>query len=285
MFQSEEKIKKDIITAEGEAEFQIRYMREENVGVLTSRSNKSYLVLDSIDYWYDLIQEKYPAKMKCQCKNDYFKLSFYYIPRVGTEDYRRIELVSCCTACGKQRNFAEIDIDYSPSSQLFEAPITYCEQPKLKYKTYSMKGYWKEEVFRGLIEFLSQKQLLMYCWYWNQTDKKRYVKQMTAEELKRFLFVEEERYLNIYFSAEALDELFAGSVSDDKGIYVDRDIWRKREMIVVNAPLLVAAVGAGYFYSMNFCSEYIDAGQVRAKSEGFCKLVREVVAYGRERLK
>ena len=285
MFQTEEKIKKDIITSDGEGEFQIRYIRDENVGVVTSRSNKSYLILDSIEFWYDLIQEKYPAKQKCNCKNDYFKLAFNYIPRIGTEDYRAVELISCCTVCGKQKKLSEFDIDYSPTSHLFENPITYCEQPKIKYKTYSFGGYWKEEAFSDLIEFLSQKALWIYCWYWNHTEKKRYVKQMTIDELKNFLFIENGHYLSIYFSTEALDELFANSTSDDSGIYVDSDVWRKREIIILKHPLLVAIAGAGKFYSVNFSSEYIEKGQIKAKSEVFCGLVKEILAYSSERLK
>ena len=285
MFQTEEKIKKVILTPEGEDEFQIRYIRDENVGVLTSRSGKSYLILDSIDFWYDLIQDKYPAKQKCNCKNDYFKLVFNYIPRIGTDDYRSVELISCCTKCGKQKKLSEIDIDYSPTSQLFENPITYCEQPKLKYKTYSLGGYWKEEAFSDLIEFLSQKGLWIYCWYWNQTEKKRFVKQMTVDELKRILFIEKVKYLNIYFSMEALDEVFTNSITDDGGVYVDRDVWRKKEIIMLNAPLLVAAVGAGKFYSVDFSSEYIEQGQIKAKSETFCRLTKELFAYSRENLK
>ncbi len=285
MFQTEEKIKKDIITPDGEDEFQIRYIRDENVGVVTSRSNKSYLILDSIDFWYDLIQEKYPAKQKCNCKNDYFKLAFNYIPRIGTDDYRAVELISCCTVCGKQKKLSEIDIDYSPTSQLFENPITYCEQPKIKYKTYSLGGYWKEEAFSNLIEFLSQKELWIYCWYWNHTEKKRYVKQMTIDELKNFLFIENSHYLKIYFSMEALDELFANSTTDDGGIHVDRDVWRKREIIMLNAPLLVAVAGAGKFYSVDFSSEYIEKYQIKAKSEAFCRLVQELLVYSRENLK
>ncbi len=285
MFQTDEKIQKNIITPDGEDEFQIRYIRDENVGVLTSRSNKSYLILDSIDFWYDLIQEKYPSKQKCHCKNDYFKLCFNYVPRIGTDDYRAVELISYCTECGRQRKISEIDIDYSPTSQLFEKPITFCEQPKIKYKTYSLKGYWKEEEFGDLIEFLSQKRLWIYCWYWDQTEKKRYVKQMTAYELKRFLFIEKGKYLEIYFSAGSLDEMFADSVSDGNGIYVDRDVWRKREIIMLNAPLLVASAGAGKFYSLDFCSEYIEAGEVKVKAEAFCRLAEEILAYCHERLK
>ena len=50
----ERKISKEIISSTGEDEFQIRYIRDENVGILTSRSDKSYFILDSKDYWYDL---------------------------------------------------------------------------------------------------------------------------------------------------------------------------------------------------------------------------------------
>ena len=71
MKQFEDMISKSIITSDGEKEFQIRYIRDENVGILTTRTDKSFFILDSADYWYDLIQEKYPPIMKCSCKNDY----------------------------------------------------------------------------------------------------------------------------------------------------------------------------------------------------------------------
>ena len=285
MFKTEEKIRKYITTPEGEDEFQLRYILDENVGLLTARSGKSYLILDSIDYWYDCIQNEYPPKRKCKCKNDFFKLYFDFVPRVGTDDYRAVELTSCCTECGKQRKFATIDIDYSPTMQLFEQPITYCERPKIKYKTYSVRGFWKDNAFYDLIDFLSQQQLLIYCWYWVRGEGKRHVEKLTAEELKKFLFEEKMRYLHIYFSMEPLEELFSKAYSDDKGIYIDLDIWRKQEIINLCAPIMVAAEGAGWSYSMNFCSEHIEAGQIKAKSEEFCKLAQKVWEYSRERLK
>ena len=49
---------KEIISSTGEDEFQIRYIRDENVGILTSRFDKSYFILDSKEYWYDLIYIK-----------------------------------------------------------------------------------------------------------------------------------------------------------------------------------------------------------------------------------
>lgn len=282
MFQTTDKIRKNIITSEGEDEFQIRYIHNENAGLLTTCSKKSYLILDSIDYWYDLIQKKYPTIQKCRCKNDYYKLYFDYVPRVGTDDYRGVELISCCTECGKQKKFAVIDIRYSPTEQLFEQPITYCEQPKIIYKTYSVSGYWKEESFRNLVGFLSHKDLMIYCWYRVFKENKRYVKRFTAEELKNFLFVDKKRYINIYFSMDPLEEFFAEQFSDDGGIYIDRDIWRKREVISLNSPFMVATEGAGLFYSMDFCGEYLEAGQVKAKSEAFSQLVEELSEYSKK---
>ncbi|MGL5436915.1 MAG: hypothetical protein ACRDBO_16210 [Lachnospiraceae bacterium] len=82
-----------------------------------------------------------------------------------------------------------------------------------------------------------------------------------------------------------MEELFAKSISDEKGIFVERDIWRKGEIIQVNHAILVAAKGAGYFYSMEFCSEDIDAGKVKAKRDDFCQCVQDALAYGREKLK
>lgn len=281
MFETEEKIRKHIITPEGEDEFELRYISDENIGLLTARSGKSYLILDSIDYWYDCIQNGYPSKRKCGCKNDFFKLYFDYVPRVGTDDYRTVEFISCCTECGKTRKFATIDIDYSPTEQLFEQPITYCEKPKIKYKTYSVNGYWSDEAFHDLVEFLFGQQLLIYCWYWD--NEKRLVGEFTAEELKKFMFEEKRRYLHIYFSPEPLDELFANAPSNDKGVYIDLDIWRKEEMIDLNSPITV--VGAGLFYDMKFCSEYIENAQVKAKSEDFCRLAQNVWKYSRERFK
>ena len=281
MFKTEEKIRKNIVTPEGEDEFQLRYISDENVGLVTARSGKSYLILDSIDYWYDCIQNGYPPKRKCKCKNDFFKLYFDYVPRVGTDDYRTVELISRCMSCGKTRKFASIDIDYSPTQQLYEQPITYCEKPKIKYKTYSISGYWKKEALSHLADFLLQQQLFLYCWYWDH--EKRVVKRIIAEELNSFLFKKEKHYLSIYFSMEPLEPLFNKQSSDDSGIDIDNDIWRKTELIKLNSPFMV--VGTGMLYEMKFCSEYIEAGLVKTKSDAFCGLVQKVLEFSRKTLK
>ena len=154
MYQNEEIISKVIETSDGEKDFQVRYFQDEGVGIICTPTDKSYFLLDSADYWYDLIQEKYPPVMKCSCKNDRFNLVFDYIPREGTEDFREINITCSCTACQKIKRFPTIEINYSPSIQLFEHPITFCKQPKIKYKTYSLMGYWSDDELVVMAEYL-----------------------------------------------------------------------------------------------------------------------------------
>ncbi|MBQ7343657.1 MAG: hypothetical protein IJW53_02700 [Clostridia bacterium] len=282
----ERKIQKEIVSSIGEDEFQIRYIRDENAGILISRSDKSYFILDSKEYWYDLIQEKHPSKQKCSCKNDFFKVRFDYLRRKETDDFISVELVSQCTECGKTKTFGRIDIDYSPSSQLFEQAITYCEQPKIKYKTYTIGGFWEKEDLSGLTEFLSQKQLLIYLWYWNEFGK-RCFKQVDFVELTMFLSNENSTYLGIYFSFEPLEQIASNSDYDDKGIFIDRNLWRKKELVQIGSPIRVLLDNSiKLCYYIEFCCEFIDSnGKVQVKGESFCCLTKELLRYCKEKLK
>lgn len=283
MFQSEEIIRKPITTPDSEDEFQIRFIRMEQVGVLTTRSEKSWFILDSKDFWYDLTQELYPAKTKCRCKSDWFRLHFDYIPRAHTDDYRAVALSARCVSCGKEKYLGTVEIDFSPSAQLFSQPLTFCPQPKLKCKTYTLKGYWSDRNLQDLTAFLMEKAPFLYCWYFDRADQKRYVRPITADELNHDLF-EGGNFITIFFSREPLDTEYTPQATDGRGVYVKDAVWRKREVFKLNSPFLV--VGHGYFYSMEFCSEYIDQdGLVQAKSEAFSKLVQDFRAYSKKTLR
>lgn len=281
----ERKVSKEIVSSVGEDEFQIRYIRDENAGILTSRYDKSYFILDSKEYWYDLIQEKYPSKQKCSCKNDFFKVRFDYSPRKETDDFSSVELISQCTECGKTKRFGRIDIDYSPSAQLFEQAISYCGQPKIKYKTYTISGFWKKEDLFGLTEFLSQKQLLIYLWYWNESGK-RCFNQAAFGEFVEFLSSENSKYLGVYFSFEPLEEIENNSSYDDKGIYIDQNLWRKKELVKIDSPISVMSDNSiKLCYYIEFCNEFIDSnGTVQRKSESFCRLTKELLRYCKDKI-
>lgn len=268
-------VSKPIITSDGEKEFQIRYIRDESVGVITTRTDESYFILDSADYWYDLTQEKYPPVMKCSCKNTFFNISFNYTRREDTEDFKEINITCECTACNKEKKLPPIKIDYSPSYRLFEHPISFCKQPKIKCKTFSPGGYWTENAVLNIADFFVKRNLFIYCWYWD--SQKRFFKKINAAELHAFLTEKDKKYINVYFSEEPLDDSLQ-PLYDEKCIYIKRDIWRKKRVFKLNCPGLV--IPYGLFYSMEFCSEYIDKdGNVIQKDTSFTALVQEFYGF------
>ena len=283
MYHTEDIICRNIVTPDGEQEFQVRFFRDEGAGIATTPTGKSYFLLDSAEYWYDLIQEAYPPIMRCACKNDLFHLIFNYTPRVGTEDFNAITIACKCTACMKVKKLPAIEIDYAPSSHLLDSPLTYCKQPKIKYKTYSLKGYWTKEELLGIARFFLDKGLFIYCWYWDQQTGKRCVKEVSAEELCSFLTFK-VTYLAVYFSEEPLPDVFETAPSDKNGIIIPHDLWRKRGIFMLHAPISV--ISHGMFHEMNFCSEYLDkAGNIVPKSASFCTLAQEFRKYSRKLLK
>lgn len=283
MYRTEEAIMKAISAPDGSDEFRMRYIRNESVGVITTRAENTYFLLDSKEYWYDLIQEKYPPVMKCACKNDFFRLTFRYIPRAGTEDFRGVEITCRCTACQKEKKLPPVEIDYSPSAHLLEQPIAPCKVPNLKYKTHLLQGYWSKEELLGLSLYLREKTAFVYCWYWD-SDRKRKVKTLADEELQTFLSGFGGRYIDIYFSMEPLEEDVEENTFDNKGARIPCGIWRKKQVFLLHGPITV--IGRGQFYHMEFCGEYLDSeGNIVEKPEPFRKLVEDFRKYSKGLLK
>ena len=284
MYQNEDTISKVIITPDGEKDFQVRYIRDENVGIICTPTDKSYFLLDSADYWYDLIQKRYPPIMKCSCKNDRFNLKFDYTPRLGTDDFREITIKCSCTVCQKSKRLPPVKIDYSPTAQLFDHPITFCKEPIIRYKTYSLAGFLSDDELVSMADYLLKRSLFVYCWYWDSKNAKRCFKEISETELYSFLTGNGESYLAIYFSNELLDNISLQNASDGKGVVIRQDIWRKNCIFMLHRPFLV--VSRGMFFQMEFCSEYIDKdGNIVPKPATFCALVKDFQKFSKKLLK
>lgn len=50
----------------------IQNIKDEKVDIVTNEEERSYFILDSADYWYDIIQESYLREKKCSCKTSGF---------------------------------------------------------------------------------------------------------------------------------------------------------------------------------------------------------------------
>ncbi len=259
----------EIATDSSENEFQVRLLKEEGVGLLTTRSGKNYLMLDSLDYWFDLIQKQYPGKKKCTCKNEWFKVKFEYIKRENN-DFKHIIVYTTCTSCGKISKSLSIDIDYSPSGHLFETPLTFCEYPDIRYKLTEINGYWSLKDFSNLLSFLfSIPGINVYCWFFRNPEKQRFFKQVSLHETLQEI-IPKHRYLNFFFSLEQIDIESMIEFSDENGVYLLQDIWRKNELIQLASPVNMA--GYGMLYYIHYCNQFLDKNVLTDKSSRFEEL-------------
>ncbi|NDV97343.1 hypothetical protein D0T84_20925 [Dysgonomonas sp. 521] len=263
----EKVVVKDICTDDGVNLFEVRLIKDEGVGLLATQSGRNYLILDSLDYWYDLIQDTYPPKQKCRCKNDLFKVKFQYTYHAHyTDDIKNVGVIAECSQCGKSKEAMSVDIDYSPTTQLIEQPLTYCEKPKLKYKLTEFSSYWTDEDLVRFLTYINKELgLNIYCWYFGKEVKVRRFEKFSVDN-QEHIDTMKYGFLNLFFSVEEFitEELI--KFTDEKGIYLKRDIWRKNEIIQLSS---MKISGIGYVYFFKFCNQYLDKGDVKDKSKEF----------------
>lgn len=115
------------------AEFALRILRDEAVAAARCvNCSQHYLLLDSGDYWFDVIQKGYPRLVRCSCKNESFRLSIDYSFR-DDGDIDHIRVGSTCSACSKTRRRLNVEVDYSPTDRLLKEPLVPVKNPKVLY--------------------------------------------------------------------------------------------------------------------------------------------------------
>src|SRR4051812_32331218 len=114
-------------------EFELRLLKDEGVGTAKClRCARDYLILDSADYWFDVIQQGYPRASRCACKSTSFGLRFEYSYRDGGE-VRCIVVCSACSRCGKTKRQMHLEIDYGGTENLVRQPLAFCATPRILY--------------------------------------------------------------------------------------------------------------------------------------------------------
>ena len=278
-------MEKPIQTENGGSEFQVRLLKNEGIGLLTDRSGGNYLILDSLEYWYDLIQSQTPQKQKCSCKCDWFGVLFRYDYRDDTPDIRKVQVITTCTDCGKTTMRMSIDIDYSPTEQLVAKPITFCETPNIKYKFSDLSALWTPEDLEKFLRFMMEElNLTAYYHYFKQPDNIRVFEPVSLD----WAIQRGDLFLQCYFTGEPIDIEAVTTYPDEKGVMVKRDLWRKEESVEFNRIIISGAHGlageAGHYpmYFLKFCTQYIDRGEVRDKSKEFAELTARLMNWLKE---
>ena len=262
MFDSDTIIQTDVQTPDGCTEFQLRWLADEGVGVLTDRLDHHWFLLDSGEHWYDVTQDRYPPKQKCRCKNDWFTLTLDYLPRIGTDDFREVTPRLRCTACGKEKRLSPIELDYSPNMQLLEQPISPCPAPRIKYKTYNRQGFWTPEQLRTIAAFFLERDLRPYRWHFDRETMTGSFLPVPSEELNDIL---SNNRGTLYFSRTPM-----GPSKKHVGL------WRKGELFQLFSMYCITGANSEVFYEFEFSAEYLDKdGHITPKSPEFCKTVKD----------
>jgi hypothetical protein len=280
-----QKTTKAITTENNENEFQVRFLEDEGVGLLTTKTGSNYLVLDSLDYWYDLIQTEYPKKKKCKCKNEWFSIKFIYTNKNNDAEINEVEIETTCTACKKKTMAMTVEIDYGPTESLIKQPITFCEQPKIIYNYSELTGFWSEVDLIKVFDFaFSELQLNVYGWYFKLPEKIRAFEKLDLEKVKDILVY--HNYIDFYFSKDDLKIGDYINSTSEIGIALKNDIWRKNEIIELSS-ITMSGIGAdgaerASLYYLEFCNQYIMAGEVKDKSEAFESITNQLVLWLKE---
>ncbi len=266
MFESEAILLREVHTPEGCGEFQLRWLGDEGVGVLTDRVERHWFLLDSGESWYDLTQNRFPPKQKCRCKNDWFALNLDFHPRLGTEDFREVAPRLRCTACGREKQLSPIELDYSPTMQLFDQPVSPCPAPRIKYKTYNRQGFWTPEQLKAMADFFLERGLLPYLWHPNRETMTPTILPVPRSELDGLL---SRSRSSLFFSRTPMDP------TD-----VRVDLWRKGELFELHGPIYVIGPKNERWYWMEFSAEYLDKdGTITPKSPEFCQIVKDFLVF------
>ncbi|HBB14930.1 MAG TPA: hypothetical protein DCZ76_11760 [Treponema sp.] len=261
---------KNLVTNKGESIFSFFINREEDVAIAVTETNENYFILDSKEHWFDVIQQKKPAKIKCKCKSNLFKGKCIYHQRDNSSDFYKIDFITTCISCGLEKKQFEIFLDYSPTEQLYENPLIFCPNPNLKYKLFRINSFWTSTDASNLVKFLSDAGLKINILYLK--GKEKIFSEVNLEEACDI--IKSNEYLKILFSINKLDEKFMGDE-------LLKEPWRKWEIIEFSSPTTIQydTNRRGTLYYTEYCDEYIKDNEIVSKSDGFKSITKKLTGW------
>lgn len=144
----------------GAQDFRLRLKTDEQVGLLTCSVGHHSLLLDSREYWADVLQDGRPPQGRCRCGSVLFRVALEYEFR-GTGDVRSVGIKPTCSGCGREQRMMVIDLKYSPTEELIAKPLDPIEARWLQPKRHQITSLWQpadaERFARYLVETLGAR--------------------------------------------------------------------------------------------------------------------------------
>jgi hypothetical protein len=262
-------------------EFELSLMKDEQLGTARCEGcHRDYLLLDSEDYWFDVIQKGYPRLSRCSvCKSTSFRLSFDYAFR-DNGDVRAVAVWTTCASCEKRVRRMTIDIDYDGTRALIEEPLRYCSQPKVLYDLKEFTFYVTRDDFAGVVDYLGGNAGATWL-AWVSEEQRWVQKSLQRDEVRRLVQsdpgrLRPEKFMQIYCMLKPIavpESEVATSKQEDR-------FWKRNEIIRLRAPThMVLGSNLGLLFYVNFSCEFVDDGKVTRKSREFCALADRFVEW------
>lgn len=262
----------------GGAEFEIRVLKDEGLAAARCiECNRDYLLLDSEDHWFDVIQNGYPRLSRCTCKATSFRLRCDYFYRPDG-DVSSINLWSTCSNCQKVRCQMTVDIDYGDTQNLVIRPLRYCKNPRVLYDLKQISLYVLRSDLARLIHFLAVERKCGFVAWLREQDK--WVKhELNAEKVQEVILSDDgplkaERYLRIY----AMPSPIAVPDRDVDTIPKEAAFWKRQEVINISPPTHMGwGAEKGLLFYINLSNEYVHEEAVIQKSARFRELTKSLL--------
>lgn len=261
----------------GGAAFEVRVQAEEGVAVARCVAcDRSHLVLDSEDHWFDVIQAAMPRVRRCPCKSTAFALSCRYDYRPDG-DVRQVELQGTCTSCDKSRRLMSVDIDYGGTADLVDRPLRYCQTPDLRHDLREATLYATPEDIAGIVDYLADTRGWTFaCWCNEQGDW--VLRRLEAAAVRDIIL--SGRYLRLYASPAPL-EIGAGQLHKARH---EAAYWKRHDVVRISSAFHIwQGRELGSLYYLNFANEFVDDGAIMAKPATFRATTAALMAWLGER--
>ena len=272
--------------------FELRILRDEAVASARCiNCSADYLLLDSKDYWFDVIQKGYPRVTRCSCKNESFRLQIDYNFR-DDGDIKYIEVHSICSACGKTRRQLDYEVDYCGTDHLIKKPLASCKNPKILYDLKNLNLLLTLSDIHRIVDFLSVQQCQFLS---NMRSEETWVPtRQDAADAKST--IEKSKYLFIYAMLNHLE------VPNDQVDTIKKEnvFWKRSEIIRIGSKSHVCMHQSesyppsicycsdppnhanycelGLLFYFDFSTEFVRGEKIVSKSDAFKKVATNLLA-------
>lgn len=209
-------------------DFELRFLRDEAVGAARClKCSADYLLLDSKDYWFDVIQKGYPRLVRCACKSQSFQLRIDYSVR-DDGDINYIEVRSICSACGKTRRQLGFKVDYGGTDHLFTTPLVSCKNPKILYDLKKLNLLLTLPAINRIVDYLANTAKCRFA-SCLRIDDNWSISEQDGSDVKET--IEKRKYLFVYAMADRLDlpENLVNSIKREDAF------WKQSEIIRISS--------------------------------------------------